>query len=343
MKLAPILKDIGRGREGARDMDTDQAREVFEAILQGRVADLELGAFCAAMRIKGESPAEMDGFLQATAAEQARLGTQVAGMTPIVLSSYNGSRRLALLTPLLALLLARRGLPVVVHGMATEDARVHAFEVFDCLGLRPQATPLRAEPGRVTLVHTATLVPGLARLLDVRRLMGLRNSAHSLVKLMNPCEGRGLVVGSYTHPEYAVSMAQVFERMGADAVLLRGTEGEPVADPRRMPAVDGFIGGHKFVLRAAPESGSLREMPALPPSDAASTANWAQAVLDGRAPIPGPLREQVDLLEGWHRRLLADAASRMLLNPSTFAGTPSAPAPEPAAAAVTPQAVSLSF
>jgi hypothetical protein len=51
--------------------------------------------------------------------------------------------------------------------------------------------------------------PALKRLLDVRRVVGLRNPAHSLVKLMNPCAGPAVVVGSYTHPEYAVSMAAV--------------------------------------------------------------------------------------------------------------------------------------
>lgn len=324
MKIAAVLKEIGRGREGARDMGVDQARDVFEAILQGRVGDLELGAFCAAMRIKGEAPHEMEGFLQATAAQQAREERLVGGVAPVVLPSYNGSRRLALLTPLLALLLARRGLPVLVHGMPTEDARVHAFDVFECLGLRPQEGPLVAERGRVKLVSTSTLLPGLATLLEVRRVMGLRNSAHSLVKLMNPCAGRALVVGSYTHPEYAVSMGAVFERMNADAILLRGTEGEPVADPRRMPAVEGFLAGRRSVLRAAPEAGSLREMPALPPPDAASTANWVQAVLDGRAPAPGPLREQVDLLEGWHRQLVADIQS------------PRAPARQPVGSLVEP-------
>jgi hypothetical protein len=55
-------------------------------------------------------------------------------------------------------------------------------------------------------VPTEVLQPGLKRLLDVRAAVGLRNSAHSLVKLMNPCAGPAVIVSSYTHPEYAVSM-----------------------------------------------------------------------------------------------------------------------------------------
>jgi anthranilate phosphoribosyltransferase len=41
-----------------------------------------------------------------------------------VLPSYNGARKLPVLTPLLALLLAREGLPVLIHGTATESSRV---------------------------------------------------------------------------------------------------------------------------------------------------------------------------------------------------------------------------
>ena len=82
-------------------------------------------------------------------------------------------------------------------------------------------------------VPTQLLCPGLQRLLDVRRVVGLRNSAHSLVKLMNPCTGPAVVVSSYTHPEYAASMAATLQLVHATALLLRGTEGEPVADARR--------------------------------------------------------------------------------------------------------------
>ncbi len=98
---------------------------------------------------------------------------------------------------------------------------------------------------------TGLLCPGLARLLDVRRVVGLRNPAHSLVKLMNPCSHPALVVGSYTHPEYAESMAATLQLVQASALLLRGTEGEPVADPRRTPAMDAFANGQMQRVQVA--------------------------------------------------------------------------------------------
>ena len=94
-------------------------------------------------------------------------------------------------------------------------------------------------------------------------MVGLRNSSHSLVKLMNPCAGPAVVVSSYTHPEYAVSMAAVFELMGSTALLLRGTEGEVVADARRLPQMDGFIAGRRVTLQEG-QKGTLTDLPDLP-------------------------------------------------------------------------------
>ena len=142
-------------------------------------------------------------------------------------------------------------------------------------------------------VATERLHPGLKRLLDVRRTIGLRNSAHSLVKLMNPVAGPALVVGSYTHPEYAESMAATFRLMRTPALLLRGTEGEPVADPRRTPTMQAFVNGQTFTLQEH-QAGPLTSLPNLPTQlDAATTAAYIQQVMTGAQPVPAPIAQQV--------------------------------------------------
>ena len=290
MSISHYIKVIGRGKDGARSLSREQAKDLFGQVLDAAVTDLEIGAFCLAMRIKGETPAEMAGFLDATAARLHKIPTQAC--TTVVLPSYNGARKLPVLTPLLALLLAREGLPVVVHGTATESTRVSAQNVFLALGIPSQEAIETIAPGTVQFVPTGLLCPGLQRLLDVRRVVGLRNPAHSLVKLMNPCDGPAVVVGSYTHPEYAASMTATFSLIEATALLLRGTEGEPVADPRRTPAMDAFADGQVTRVQEA-QGGSLAGVPGLPAPDMQSTATWIQAVLDGRAPVPTPIALQV--------------------------------------------------
>ena len=270
MGISIYIKEIGRGKDGAHSLTRLQATDLLGQVLDGTVSDLEVGGFCLAMRIKGETPEEMAGFLDATHARLARFPD--TGRPTVVLPSYNGARKLPVLTPLLALLLAREGLSVLVHGTATESQRVLSSDVLAALNIAPLTRIGPLPTGQVAFAPTELLCPGLKRLLDVRRLVGLRNPAHSLVKLMNPCLGQALVVSSYTHPEYAISMAQTIELMQANALLLRGTEGEVVADARRMPPMDGFLLGQRMALESA-QTGTLASLPNLPKAiDAATTA-----------------------------------------------------------------------
>ena len=294
MSIAAYIREIGRGRDGARALSREQASDLLGQVLDGRVSDLEIGAFCIAMRVKGETPDEMAGFLDAT---HARLSRVPASGPVVVLPSYNGARRLPVLTPLLAFLLARGGAAVLVHGTATEDGRVPSHAVFNALGLATGVSgspPGPVRPGEVRFVPTEGLHAGLHRLLGVRRVIGLRNPGHSLVKLMNPVAGPALVVGSYTHPEYAESMAATFRLTGGHAMLLRGTEGEPVADARRTPRMDLFRDGSVRCVQAAQEGPltALHEGPAS--AGPVDTARWIGRVLDAQVPVPTPIALQVE-------------------------------------------------
>jgi len=292
MSIAQYIKVIGRGKDGARPIKREQAADLFGQVLDGSVTDLEIGGFCLAMRIKGETPEEMAGFLDATYQRMQRL--PATDRPTVVLPSYNGARKLPGLTPLLALLLAREGLPVLIHGTATESGRIFTSNVLSALDIHPLTAIKKIADGEVVFAATELLCPGLKRLLDVRRAVGLRNPAHSLVKIMNPCLGKALVVSSYTHPEYAISMGQTFELIAANALLLRGTEGEVVADARRTPQMEAFIAGKRSLLQAS-QPGTLASVPDLPTDiDRDSTATYIRAVLSGTHAVPASIARQVE-------------------------------------------------
>jgi len=300
MAIASYIKEIGRGKEGARSLSEEQAHDLMCQVLDGRVTDLEIGAFALAMRIKGESVQELAGFL--TAAHERCIAIRSTQPT-VVLPSYNGARKLPNLTPLLALLLAQEGAQVLVHGPMHDAGRVSTAEIFHDLGL-PIAVDAagiddawsRREP---VFISTDHLCPPLARLLEVRRVVGLRNSGHTMAKLLQPCaKGAALRVVNHTHPEYATMLSSFLAHTRADAVLMRGTEGEPVADPRRAPRLDVFIDGHARADLSRPaHEGVLTELPVLPrTNDAATTAIYIQSVVSGEKPAPAPLTQQVDCL-----------------------------------------------
>jgi len=300
MGIAIHLKEIGRGASGARSLTASAARELMDQVLDDGVSATEVGAFVMAMRMKGETLEELCGFLQSVEARCLPIPSEQA---VVLMPSYNGSRKLPNLTPLLALWLAREGIPVLVHGPIEEPGRVSSAGILQNLGLSPIASPqdvarawLRREPA---FVPTSILCPSLQGLLDVRRLIGLRGPGHTIAKMLNPVQGAPVLrLVNHTHPEFGALMSAWAQRSAVDAMLLRGTEGEPVADPRRQPRIDTWLQGQFCPEFSAPaHEGVLTELPLLPrATDAASTAVYVQEVLSGMRPSPAPLARQAALI-----------------------------------------------
>ena len=295
-----LIKEIGRGKKGARGISRDDARDLYAAMLDGRVSDLELGALMLAMRIKGESVDEIAGFLDAAEASFELLPAPPGPYAPVLIPSYNGSRKLANLTPLLAMLLAREGVPVLVHGVTSDPGRVTSAEIFQTMGL-----PVAGSIGDIALAHARgvpafmpieTLAPKMAHLLSLRAILGVRNSTHTLVKILQPYQGPALRLVSYTHPEYLEMLGEYFSmaapRARGQAFLMRGTEGETVANANRAQQIDWFHDGERTILvqRDAPTD-ALAEVPA--ERDAATTARWISHALRGEVPIPASISAQV--------------------------------------------------
>ena len=313
MAIAKYIKEIGRGAAGARSLSQDAAADLMQQVLAGTVSDLEIGAFALAMRIKGETVDELLGFAQATHATCLSLPSD---RPVVVIPSYNGARRLPNLTPLLAMRLAQEGARVLVHGPRHDPTRVTSAQIFEALGLPPvdsaaavQERWARQQPAFIT---TETLSPALQRLLDVRWVVGLRNSGHTIAKLLAPISGAPtLRLASHTHPEFGKLMADFAERSAAHLMLLRGTEGEAVADPRRCPKLDVWLGGAwQAELSCPAQEGSLANLPLLPRQiDAAAVAVYIQGVVAGEQPGPASIDQQVGLLLRSLQRLAPSSAA----------------------------------
>jgi anthranilate phosphoribosyltransferase len=308
--LAVHLRSIARGAAGARALDVDAADEAFGLLLDRHASPLETGAFLVAMRMKGETREELTGFLRAA---QARCVTLSSDAPVAVLPSYNGARRLPNLTPLLALALARDGHRVLIHGTSEEPGRIATAAVLRDLGLpaaRDEADVQAAWSQRKpAFLPVERLCAPLAALLEHRRVLGLRGPGHSVAKMLNPVRGApALRVVNHTHPEFGALMDAWARHERIDALLLRGTEGEPVADPRRLPRLDVVIGGvPRPELGAAAQDGVLAELPLLPRcADSAATALLVQELLSGQRPLPAPLARQIAVIG----QALAELATR---------------------------------
>jgi len=281
-------------------MSRDDARALYAAMLQGRISDLELGAILLAMRIKGEAVEELAGFMDSAEASFAPLPMPPGEFAPVVIPTYNGARKLANLTPLLALLLAREGVPVLVHGVRNDPGRVTTAEILGELGFAKSATSTELAAAfaarRPAFMPIERLAPQLAHMLSLRRVLGVRNSTHTLVKILQPFDGAALRLVSYTHPEYLETLGSYFLQAASqargDAFLMRGTEGETVAHPHRAQRIDWFHQGQRALLveRDAPTD-TLSDVP--DGRDAAITAAWIGAALRGEVPVPASITTQV--------------------------------------------------
>ena len=297
MNFAHFIREIGRGKEGARDLEFAEAQQLYGAMLDGGVSDVELGAIMIALRMKGEAIEEMAGFMAAVNERLYALDCPRDRIRPVVIPSYNGARKGANLTPLMAMLLQRFGIPVLVHGPIEGYGRVTSAQILREFGILPVTSRVQAnqqlKDGHLTFVPSSVISPGLAQLLSLRGRLGLRNSAHSLVKMIDPFAGRGLVLATATHPEYLEMMRELLAKLGVAALLLRATEGEPVANPKRRPRIEYLHDGAVDLLFEA-EHDSLKSLPHLPEDcDVRSTVDWMRAILSGVHAIPAPLANQL--------------------------------------------------
>lgn len=299
MEYSAVIKDVGRGKNHARDLDRRTAGELYRAMLSGVVPELELGGLLIAFRIKGESPEEMLGFYQAMQEQVIALQAPNSLPPPVVIPSYNGARKQANLTPLLALTLTRLGYPVVVHGVTEDPNRVTSAEIFREMGVPwhrdvTEAQSALASKHGPVFIPVDQLCPALSVQLNLRWRMGVRNSAHTLAKLATPFhQQRHWRLCSVSHPEYINRVATFFNAINGSGLLMNGTEGETYANPQRLTKMVAMDQGEqRLVLDPASHP--------LPPEenlaggrDASTTARWTEACLRGELALPQAIRLQL--------------------------------------------------
>ena len=293
MDYRKIIKEIGRGKNHARDLDFDTARGLYARMLDGDVPDLELGSILIALRIKGEGEAEMLGFYEAMQQRAMRLTPPVAKPMPIVIPTYNGARKQANLTPLLAILLHKLGFPVVVHGVTEDPTRVVSETIFALLGIEAThhagQAQARLDGHHPVYIPVSALCPPLEKQLALRWIMGVRNSAHTLAKLVTPFEkDAALRLSSVSHPEYVPRVSKFFSDIGGRGLLMHGTEGEVYANPQRCPQISLIDRQGARVIYERQDALAEVILPAA--KDAETTAKWIERCLAGSEPVPQSLK-----------------------------------------------------
>lgn len=229
-----LLRKIGSGPHTSENLTRSESALATRMMLLQEATPAQIGAFMIAHRIKRPTGEELAGMLDAYDELGPRLAPiETAHPVMVLCSPYDGRDRTAPLSPLIALVLAAAGCPVVLHGgdrMPTKEG-IPLIEVWKGLGVN--WSPLSLDQVHQVLQHTGVGFVYLPRhfalaqnLVAYREEIGKRPPFATLELMWCPYGGDAHPVTGFVHPPT--------EGMLQGAFTLRGT--------RRFTTVKGLEG-----------------------------------------------------------------------------------------------------
>ncbi|MEH6650137.1 MAG: glycosyl transferase family protein [Motiliproteus sp.] len=231
--FAPFIRILGKGKKGSRSLTRDEAEQSMAMILDQQVTPEQLGAFLMLLRVKEESPEELSGFVTAV---QQRMSAPETLKVDLDWSTYAGKKRQLPWFFLSALVLAGEGVKVCMHGARGHTpGRIYIEEILGHFGMRSATNWLDAEVDlqQVSLCYLplSLINNELARIINLRSMLGLRSPVHTLSRLLNPLSAPFRVDGVF-HPAYGPMHQQTAMMLGQhNSVTIRGDGGEAEIRP----------------------------------------------------------------------------------------------------------------
>ncbi|UCH47152.1 MAG: DNA-binding protein YbiB [Betaproteobacteria bacterium] len=297
MSFSRYIKLLADPSDEADTADSAGIEDLFAAMFDGGVSDLELGAIVVALHGRPPSVAHVAAAYRAAAARVQHLRAPESPFRPLVFASYNSTRRTANLLPWLALVLRRLGVPVLVHGNLGGACGGTSAYLFRELGVMPSATATAIqtalEKDGLAFVPAGVLCPGLANLIALQTRLGLKDWVYKLAVLIDPFRGNGMRVIGIAEQQLREIIEAVCYEERLDAVVFEGADDDAFVEPFRRPAIVAYVEGSRSVL-FEPESNTLEWRVDLPePRDVAATAEWTRRAVAGEVPLPHPLVNQL--------------------------------------------------
>ncbi|MFC5467137.1 anthranilate phosphoribosyltransferase [Cohnella suwonensis] len=227
--MIPLLKEVGRGKRGARDLTYEESLYAADQILNQKATPAQVGAFFIAERIKMESVEEIEAFVHvcrnAAYREYEHGGIDLAG-------PYDGRKKSFFATFASAFVLAAAGLPVTLHGMASLPPKwgITLHDLLTEIGIRPSSLEKdtivgAAKETGVLYVPAEQWCPPLLELRPIREQLGMRTVLNSAEKLIDYGSSPFLVFGVY-HNTVFDRLSRLMSKLAyRRALIVQGTEG----------------------------------------------------------------------------------------------------------------------
>ncbi|WP_207952180.1 anthranilate phosphoribosyltransferase [Paenibacillus turpanensis] len=227
--MITLLKEVARGKRGARDLTYSEARQAAEYIISGQSTAAQNGAFLVSERIKMESTDEIAAFVDAL--RERALRHPIAESIDCA-GPYDGRSRSFISTLSTAFVLAACGVPTTLHASPSLPPKwgVTLIDVLDRLGIHaPRLSPdvfiKAAERSGVLFASAEQWCPALAQLRGIREELGLRTVFNTAEKLIRYSEAPYMAMGVF-HGTVFEKTAQLMTSIGVKrAVIVQGCEG----------------------------------------------------------------------------------------------------------------------
>lgn len=217
---------IGKVADG-HALSPQEAREAFEVILSGSATPSQLGGFLMALRVRGESIAEVTGAVATMRAKMVPVKAPDGAMDIVGTGGDNsGSYNISTCT---AIVVASCGVPVAKHGNRSLSSRSGASEALAELGVNIDIGPeLIADCIRkagigfmfAPLHHAAMKHVG-----PTRMELGTRTIFNLLGPLSNPASVKRQMVGVFSR-KWVEPVAEALKELGSEkAWVVHGSDG----------------------------------------------------------------------------------------------------------------------
>ena len=209
------------------DLSQEQTREVFGEVMSGNTTPAQIGALLAALRVKGETPAEIAGAAEAMRTLSTKVEVNVPYLVDTCGTGGSGAKLFNISTAA-AFVTAAAGAKVAKHGNRKMTSTSGSADVLEAAGVNIELAPAQIarcieEVGVGFLFaqahHSAMRFAG-----PVRQELGARTMMNVLGPMTNPAGARNQLVGVFSR-EWQTIMAEVLKLLGADHVLVVHSNG----------------------------------------------------------------------------------------------------------------------
>ncbi|MBU2601003.1 MAG: anthranilate phosphoribosyltransferase [Actinobacteria bacterium] len=299
--LKPLIAKLAEGI----DLTEVDVMEAMEHIMCGRASEGQVGAFLAAMRLKGETVDEIVGAARVMRRHATAIRPRVADLVDTCGTGGDASHTFNISTAS-AFVLAGAGRHVAKHGNRAVSSCCGSADVLEALGVRIEVHPdtvcTCVEEIGVGFLYAPLLHSAMRHVAPIRRDLGIRTVFNLLGPLTNPAGVVHQVVG-VSRPDHTRLLAEALLRLGTPrAMVVHGCEGldeVSLAGPTLVAEVrDGAVTEYMIT----PEEAGIARAPleSIRGGDAPANAAIVRRILTGE---PGPPRDVVLLNAGVALRL----------------------------------------